>query len=400
VVRAARAALETSRIQADRDKPVARPTVTAITSGTAQGPRVDFPRPDGQLATVLPEGVGRLDLIVEQPLYRAGLKAARDRYAAQLSAADIEFRKAVADVALSVRKAYIDVLRAGASVTAARDGLDRALRYQQLVERQVAAGTAKPVDAQTVQAQVAEARSGLDQAVGGVKLASYSFNRLLGRALQLPVALADLGAPPAVPPAPDEAIARARRARPEILLLQRSLDAARAGVSLARVQSQPSVNARGQLTEQTPSAFVHEHYYAATLELRWPLADGGKARQDTREAMAQSDRLQALLEDARQGVALETMQAWEKMRQAQSRIELARVQRAGLDATALVAEKSYEVGRSTVLDVQAAQREVRGARAAELNAEYDLHSAYADFLYAQGDLLTGTTLPARTEARP
>ena len=106
-VRAARAVLETARVQADRDKPVARPTVTAIASGTAQGPRVDFPRPDGQQAVVLPEAVGRLDLVLEQPLYRAGQKAARQRYAAQLSAADLDFRKAVSDVALAVLKAYI-----------------------------------------------------------------------------------------------------------------------------------------------------------------------------------------------------------------------------------------------------------------------------------------------------
>ncbi len=398
--RAARASLESARVQADRDKPVARPTVTAIVSGTAQGPRVEFPRPNGQLATVLPEGVGRLDLILEQPLYRAGGRAARERYLAQLSSGELEYRKAISDIALKVRRAYIDLLRSEAGVRTARDGVDSAIRYQRLVERQVAAGTARPVDSQTVQSQVAEAQSALAQADGGLALARSNVNRLLGRALQSPVAGVEPMAAPAVPGNADEAIARSLRARPELLLLDRNLQSARAGIVLARAQSLPTVNARGQVTEQTPSAFQHEHYYAATVELRWTIADAGRARQDTREARAQTDRVQALVEDAREGIGLETLQTWERMRSAQSRIELARTQRSGLEATEIVAEKSYEVGRSTVYDVQTAQREVRGARMAELSAVYDLHGAYADFLYAQGDILSGIVLSGALESSP
>jgi outer membrane protein TolC len=399
-VRAARATLESARIQAGREKPVARPTVTAIASGTVQGPRVDFPRPDNQLATVLPEGVARLDLIVEQPLYRAGFKAAKDRYAAQLSAGELDFRKALSDIALAVHKAYIDVLRSDAGVSSASDGVDAAVRYKKLVDQQIASGVAKPVDSNTADAQVAEAQAGLTRAEGAASLARLNFNRTIGRSLSLPVEIARITALPIIPASADAAVARAIRIRPEILLLEKNLDAARAGISLAKAQSRPSVNARGQVTEQTPSAFQHEHYYAATLEVRWPLIDGGKARQDSRDARAQTARLEALLEDARQGVALEVMQAWQKMREAESRMQLAQTQRKGAEATEQVAEKAYEVGRSTALEVQSAQREVRTARSSELLALYDLHAAYADFLYGQGDLLSGIQFSMGTESHP
>ncbi|HLJ56346.1 MAG TPA: TolC family protein [Chthonomonadaceae bacterium] len=400
-VRAARAALETARAQAERDRPIARPTVTAIASGTAQGPRVDFQQPDGQLATVLPEAVGRLDLIIEQPLYRAGLGPARERYSAERTAAELEYRKAVADLVLALRKAFIDVLRADAGVRAARDGVDAAERSRKLVDDRVAAGQARPIDAQTAQAQSAEAQAALTQAEGSASLARYSLNRLLGRALREPIAVAAVEDAPAVPASPDEAVARGLRGRPELLLLDQNLVSARAGIALARSQTQPSVTARGQLTEQTPSAFLHEHYYAATLEVRWPLSDGGKSRQDAREARSQADRVEALLDDARQGIGLDVLHAWESMRAAQGRISLARVQRDADEAAELVAEKAYEVGRGTILEVQAAQREVRAARAAELSALYDLHAANADFLYAQGDALNGLAVsPAGHGGRP
>ena len=126
-----------------------------------------------------------------------------------------------------------------------------------------------------------------------------------------------------MPETPDAAIAIALQNRPELISLELNLQAARAGVSLARLQAQPTFNARGQITEQTPTAFQHEHYYGVTLELRWTLLDGGKIQQDTREAKAQVERLEALREDARQGIALDVKNAWYKMRDAQRQIGLA-----------------------------------------------------------------------------
>ena len=44
--KAAEYARQVAQVQADREKPVALPTLDATASGTAQGPRVTFPRPD------------------------------------------------------------------------------------------------------------------------------------------------------------------------------------------------------------------------------------------------------------------------------------------------------------------------------------------------------------------
>ena len=381
---AAKATRDAAQAQTDRDKPAARPTLTATASGTAQGPRVVFPRPDYTPATVLPEGAARLDLVLEQTVYRAGIGAAKQRYAAQSALVTEDYRKTLSDLALTVRKAIMDVLRAQSGVRTAQDGLDAALRYQQTVDAQIRAGVAKPVDAQTVIAQVAEAQAGVETAQGGLSLAQFAFNKAVGRSISTPVALEPLGALPVVPASPDAAIAYALQNRPELISLELNLQAARAGVSLARLQSQPVVNARGQFTEQTPTAFQHEHYYGATLELRWNLLDGGKVQQDTREATAQVKRLEALREDARQGIMLDVMQAWQKMRDANAQIGLAQIRVTGTQAAATVAETAYTVGRGTALEVQAAQREVRTARREEQQAATQLYSAAIDFAHAQG----------------
>jgi len=384
-VRIAKAVRDAALVEAERGKPTARPTLEARASGLLQGPRAVFPRPDGSAATVLPEEVARLDLILEQPLYRAGQHAAQDRYGAALGEAEWEYRRAMSAVAVAARKAYIDVLRAAAGVRVAQDGLEAAQRVQELVTRQIAAGIARPIDAGTAAGQAAEAQVGLTQAASALKLAHMNFNRALGRELKTEVALEPLSDAPKAPDSPDAAIAAAWKHRPELQLLGETLRGAQAGIALAKLQNQPGLNFRGLLSEQTPSAFVREHYAAAILELRWPILDGGKTRLDTQEARAQTARVEALRDDARQGVALEVTQFWQKMRDAQEKIGFAHIQSESLDTAAAVAEKAYEVGRGTVIEVQAAQREVRGARARESQALYDLHTAAADFAHAQGE---------------
>ena len=214
-----------------------------------------------------------------------------------------------------------------------------------------------------------------------------------GKGRSGPIALEPLPEPP-IPDSPNAATAQAVRNRPELKILALSVEAAKAGVSLASAQSRPVVSARGQITEQTPSAFLHEHYAAATLEIKWPILDGGKTRLDTQEARAQLGRLEALMTEGLLAIELDVVQAWNKMREAKDRIILAQTQRAGAESTAIVAVKAYEIGRGTVIEVQSAQREVRLAGERELQATYDLQTAAAEFDYAQGKLLTGAvTVP-------
>ena len=372
---------EVARLQAQRDRPVARPTFNAIVSGTAQGPRKDLPNSQ---YVILPEGAARLDLIVEQVIYRGGRGAARQRYQAEDALALEGYRKTLADVAQTARHAYLDVLRAEAGLQTARDGVAQAVRYQALVQKQIKAGVAKPVDATTARAQVAEATAGESQAQSGVDSARRALNLALGRRLNTATALDSPGTLPTVPVAPDEAVAFALQNRSELVTLELNLRLARAGVVLARSQSGPTVTARGQYSEQTPTVLYPEHYYAATLELRLPLFDGGKTRQDTQEAQAQVGRLEAEREQARRGIELEVTQAWQKMRDTAAQIEAAREQRRFREALTVVAEKAYEVGQGTAVAAQAAQSDLRAARQRELQATYDLYAAALDFAHAQG----------------
>ncbi len=394
-IKIAKAERETSRIQADRDGPysASSPTLYATLSGTLQGPSVSYPYPGRNPAEVLPSGTAKLDIIVEQILYRTGFKAAKGRYQSQLSIADLVFFKAMNDLAHSVHKAYIDALKADSGLKISQEGVEAALSFEKLVLKQIETGRAKPVDAETVKAQVAEAETGRTQAEGGLALARLNLNRLMGIPLTSALELAMISEAVFVPDSPEPAIENALKNRTDLLSIREGIKSAKAGISLSQTQLQPILSLRGQLSEATPSAFQHEHYAAATLEIRLPILDGGKSRFDAQEARAQASKLEATIEEAKSGIQLEVRQAWLKLKETQAYITQSQVQQNGMEATERVAAKAYEVGHETVIEVRNAQREVRLAKERQRIARFELLAADAEFRYAQGLLLDPKVMP-------
>jgi outer membrane protein TolC len=238
-------------------------------------------------------------------------------------------------------------------------------------------------------AQVAEAREGMGRADGELSLARYGFNRALGRPLNAPAILESALPLPIAPQTPDAALAVAGRERPELLILKEQLLAAKAGAELASSESRPTLSVRGEVNEQTPTAFTREHYAAVSLQMRWPILDGDRAKIDTTQARAEARRVETLLEDARLGIMLEVLRAWQKMCDARTAIDSAAVRVHAYQVTETVAEKAYEVGRGTVIEVQSARRELNDARERLRRATYDLYAADAEFDHAQGRFPAG-----------
>jgi outer membrane protein TolC len=375
----ARIGREIAQVKVERERPVASPTLDLTASGTMQGSRMTFPRPNGTEGVFLPENFARLDVTVEQLIYRAGEREAKQRYLAQREGVDWDYRRELHGVLLSVRKAMLDLLRADAGIGTATLGVGAAERYRTLVQKQIESGLAKPVDALTAETQVLEAQNGLSRAKNGRMLALANLNRYLGRLPLAEISLMEPVAPSSPPESPEPATTLALTRRPELLYLQQILKATRLGVSLAQMQSLPRVSVRGQWSLQTPTALVPQNYMAATVEVRFPLWDGDKTRLDTLEAKAQAKRLEALIGEAKQGFALEVRQAWLKLKEAFETRALAQVQLREMEAVEVVAETAYKVGKGTAVEVQEAQRKTRTARDKEIQARYDILTAVAEY---------------------
>jgi outer membrane protein TolC len=398
---AARFSRDAAQARTEHDKPTARPLVNVIASSSVQGNRLVFPRPNDTPATFVPDSYSHVDLTFEQTLYRPGLRDAKGRYLALSRMVDWDYRKEMLALCLATEKAYYTFFQAQAGVRAAKEGAEAAESYEALVLKQIEAGQAKPVDAQTVRTLRTEAQAGLRKAENGVTLALLNMQRLLGRVSAEAPVFVPPSEPALLPETPDAAIALALANRPELQTLAQSIVAAKAGVSLAKTQTSPSLSLRGQITQQTATALMPSTFMAATLEVRIPLSDGGKTRLDTQEAQAQAKRLESLLREAQEGVALEVRQALLKAREAQDQIEVQEAQRTNAEALARVATKAYEVGMGSATAMVEALRQERIAREKVIVAQFDYRLAILEFQYGQGvpSLSWDRLLPAPAKER-
>lgn len=383
-LRAARFEAQANQAQADRERPVARPTITAQAEGKVQGPRITFPRGSAGDATVLPEQYGRVELSIEQVLYHAGAGAARERYQSQTHANAWEIRRAENDLIQSVRRAWFQRLAAQSGRETAREGMTLAQKHLDLTRTMLQAGTASERDVKASDADLADAEQGLTKAENGVALADADLNRVLGRESSAPLAPVTPLPLPEVPDSPNAGIAQALKQRPEIWQLEEGIKAARAGVVLAGTQDSPTLSGRATALTQTPSAFNNSHYLAAGLVVTWNPFDRDKTRLDVKEAQARTGQLEAQLEELRLGIRLEVEKAWRDMMEAKARIETATRQVDSSVSALRISELRYEVRMATQLEVSSALFNVTKALANRGQAITDLNLAGADYAHATG----------------
>lgn len=381
-LRAARSAAEASQVQADRERPVARPTVTISAEGTLQGPTVTFPRGATEDATVLPDRYGKIELRAEQTLWRPGLGAARTRYRALMRIAEWDRLRSENEILLDVRRAFYDLVLARAMLGVATEGRQVAARHRDQIADMLAAGLSSERDLKAADADLADAEQGLTRARNGVALAESNLNRLLGRSPSAPVDTLDPGPPPGHAETLEALCNQAEARRPELNLLRESIAAARAGAALARTEDKPTISARATAARQTASAFVDRNYFAGGLALTWDLLDGGKARLDGREADARCAELRAQLEDARLGIRLDVEKAWRDMHDAQARVEAAERQIDSARAALSISEARYETRMATQLEVSGAALGVTRALGNRAEALHDLYVADAELRHA------------------
>ncbi|MDE2127093.1 MAG: TolC family protein [Armatimonadetes bacterium] len=366
------------------ERPTASPSLRADLRGGIQTPSLHFPRPDEAPATVLSSDASSFSLTYRQPVYRAGLRPAAARYRADEMVLQLEYRQALLDFAWSVRSACIGRLEADDALAVAEDSLEGAKRYEKLVHGQIAAGAARPIDAQTAAAQTAEARSALESARSAALLARLNLNRLLGR----PISSASRILPPqpvgAPPSEPDDAIKMGESSSTELAILNCEITAARAGESLAHLQAAPALDFEARVVEQAPTALAPENYAAAFLELSAPLLGGSAARSDAKAAREEAGRLAAARDAALAGVAVDITSAWRRYVEAWAQQDLAKRRQSAADAELKLDEAAYAIGRSSAVDVESARREARRAAMQTVQARWQVVRANWDLAYHEG----------------
>ena len=374
----ARDDLELALVEARRARPHFRPNVIFSAAQRVGGPKVRLPGRRSQ--TVVPNAETTVALSLRQPLLQFGAGKAPSRRADALGLiARNEYQVALLDLALEVRTAYYAALQAA-------DGLAIAERAVQLAERQVALvdllmerGRAARIHQLEANKGRLQALSGLAGAQQGSRLAQANLARLIGAPIDQTMELDPEGPLPTKPGALETLVEQALANRPERLALMEAIQAASAGIRLAKASRLPRISFEGGYTVNTPLAFVPHAYWTAGLRLDAPIFSGPQHGLDVSSARKQHRRARNALRQLDDGIALEVERARVGLLTAQRRTEIFRLTLDDANEALEITFARFETG----LDLRV---EIESARLAASRAERDVAQARYDQRVAQAQL--------------
>lgn len=349
-----------------------------VVPGPAGGLRVLYPDVPSNYAT-------RLGL--RWPVYTGGRTEALVRAArATAGASAEEVRVARADLHLDVARAFWAMVSADAVVDVIARGVDRSAAHLSVARERLASGLVAPNEVASAEAQVSRQRMLLIEARNQRDLAGARLARLIGADIEQPVEAAATLAAPGAPPSPlAQLVDQARDGRAERRAIEFRIDAADERVVAASRSLRPTVVVAGgvDLARPNPRIFPRadrwEESWDASLNVNWPLWDGGRRAADVERAAHRADAAREQLAEFDSLVALEIREHLLALDSGRAAVAAASDAIAAAGEAHRVVTARYEAG-------VAIQAEVLDAELALLQAELDRTRALAGIRLSEAEL--------------
>jgi outer membrane protein TolC len=290
------------------------------------------------------QGTLRVPLVVPSAWYEVGAARSSARAAdASAEAVRSQLRAGFAQAAHGARAAE-------EVVVASEQAVGFAAEHARSADRRVAAGVSPPLDALRARTELIRREGDLVRARAELGRARLALGILLGREGPVRIAVA---APP--PPRAADAGGLAAGAvlrRPEVRAQHEQVSAAEQQVDATWARLAPQVSASGSVfASDVPYPTGNRDGWRASVDLTWPIFDGGLREARRRQARAQLATARAGAEAQRLAVIQEVADATRDLDVTRERLRLAETQRTLAADAAASARRSFEAGVASSLDV-------------------------------------------------
>jgi len=325
---------------------------------------------------------------VRQLLFDAGAtRAGVDAAEASLRMADFRHNSLLLDLALATEVSYYQLLATKSLLRVAEDSVTQRKRHLELAQRRHEAGVGRWVDVLQAKAEKASAELTVVETRSQIRIARGRLASVMGLRPSTPIEVID------IPEASGELERRdvhtlmetAAWHRPtlkagaaEVMRIRRELYAQRAG-------RWPTVEAGLNFGWTDTHVLMEESdEWGANVSLRWPLFTGFQRTYSIEQAQANLwqavDAYEKLLRD----VELEVWTAYSEVLRAEEAINAADSYVEAARESLNVAEKGYQEGRATIVELTDAQTEQTRALARRVGIHLDWYSALARLERAVG----------------
>jgi HAE1 family hydrophobic/amphiphilic exporter-1 len=357
------------------------------TGGDAGGSSFDFGEIFGGR-----QDVGTAEVRVNQVVFTWGQVGAAIRAArVGFTFADDQLRQAQQTVIRDVATAFYDVLIAQEALAITTEDLAQKERVLAEARKRQLAGTATDYDVLSAEVVAQNARPSVIRAENAIRQAKDRLRFLLSNPAYDVDVKGDLNRP--VDPVPDyeQVLQLALVNRPELAQLSSQRSIYGELVTIARAGNKPRVDfsagfGKRHLALKTLSSTGTT--WDAGVYLSVPIFDG--KRTAGRVAQARSDFNQIALDEerSRDAVAVEVRAAVDAVREAAELLRATQGTVQQAERLAFLAEKGYELGVKTNLEVQDAQLNLRSARANLARAQRDYRVARIALAWVEGTIST------------
>jgi outer membrane protein TolC len=306
-------------------------------------------------------------------------------------AAAYDLQTAIDTALLDVRTKFFNVILAREKIKVDEESVKLYQHQLEDTKNQFQSGTVSNFEVLRAKVYLANAQPALITARNDYRIAIEQLRQSIGRVGPgaFPEVAGDLNIPSAENYELDSAIASAHENRPELLKLQKLVDANEASVTTAKSNFYPNLQAFGTYawdgdTFASNYGTVNVNGWAIGLQSTWHIFDGRATDGKVRQA-------KSLLEAARLSKASEDLEVDVEVRQAMSSLEEAKelVDASGqtIDQAAedvRLADAKFHAGSATQLDVLTSQVSLTQARTDQLTANYNYLVALANVRKAIG----------------
>jgi HAE1 family hydrophobic/amphiphilic exporter-1 len=327
---------------------------------------------------------------VSQPLYTGGQVTAAIRAArVGLASVDDQLKISRQSALLEVSTAYYDILLAREMHSIAVQSRDQKARFLEEAKKRNAAGTATEYDVLVAKVDLENAQPAIVRARNLVVTLRERLRYLLGRGGPQVDVRGELAVEIAPWPDYESELARAVEKRPELSDLRHRIGVSGELVTIARSGDMPRLEARagaGWKYFRSGDAGADGKTWAVGLFATWPLFDGMRTR--GRVAQARSDRNTLRIEEAQllDAIALQVRDAVNTVRDAGEVVRAIADTVGQAERLLSLAEKGYEYGVKTKLEVDDAQLNLSQAKGTLARSRRDYLIANAALLRAIGTL--------------
>lgn len=267
-------------------------------------------------------------------------------------------------------------------VAASERAVSVAVEHRASAARGVSAGTMAPLSVTKADTEVVRRQSDLAQARANLERGYLAMGVLLGKTTPVRVQL-PAGSQPDVTASPEQALA----SRPEMAALDAQIRSAQSQVRSAKLRWLPQLSASGSLfAADVPFPTGKKTGWRLTLDLAWPLYDGGLRSGKGEQAEAVLANARAASEAQRLSIVQEALDARRDIGVASERLRLAEQQKDFAAAAAASAQRTFEAGVAGSLDVLDANDKLYQADVALADAHGRLGVAQVAWEKAMGRL--------------